>query len=69
MKVEDCCQALLAQILPTVDPQRQGICIDVGVGTFAFYCELFAQLGFETLPSFVVGPMERLREARANGNR
>jgi FkbM family methyltransferase len=49
MKVEDCCQALLAQILPTVDPQRQGICIDVGVGTFAFYCELFAQLGFETV--------------------
>jgi FkbM family methyltransferase len=49
MKVEDCCQALLAQILPTVDPQRQGMCIDVGVGTFAFYCELFAQLGFKTV--------------------
>ncbi|MGB3534837.1 MAG: FkbM family methyltransferase [Microcoleaceae cyanobacterium] len=49
MKVEDCCQALLAQILPTVDPHRQGMCIDVGVGTFAFYCELFAQLGFKTV--------------------
>ncbi len=49
MKVEDCCQALLAQILPTVDPHRRGMCIDVGVGTFAFYCELFAQLGFKTV--------------------
>ena len=49
MQVEDCCQALLAQILPTIDEQREGICVDIGVGTFAFYCEVFAKLGFQTV--------------------
>ncbi|MGK7921625.1 MAG: FkbM family methyltransferase, partial [Trichodesmium sp.] len=49
MQVEDCCQALLTQILPTIDEQREGICIDIGVGTFAFYCEIFAKLGFKTI--------------------
>jgi len=49
MRVEVCCQALLADLLPTIDPQRSGKCIDVGVGTFAFYCQLFAELGFETI--------------------
>ncbi|GGA40240.1 FkbM family methyltransferase [Okeania sp. KiyG1] len=49
MQVEDCCQALLSQILPTIDEQREGICIDIGVGTFAFYCEIFAKLGFKTV--------------------
>ncbi|MBD2652428.1 FkbM family methyltransferase [Synechocystis sp. FACHB-383] len=49
MRVEPCCQALLAQLLPEVDPQRQGVCIDVGVGTFAFYCQIFAELGFTSL--------------------
>ncbi len=61
MKVEDCCQALLAQILPTVDPQRRGVCIDVGVGTFALYCELFAQLGFETIAVEPL-PLKEIRE-------
>ncbi|NEO86790.1 MAG: FkbM family methyltransferase [Spirulina sp. SIO3F2] len=54
MRVEACCQALLSEILPHVDPQQQGHCIDVGVGTFAFYCERFAQLGF---PTIAVEPM------------
>ncbi|MGF1568020.1 MAG: methyltransferase [Nodosilinea sp.] len=49
MRVEACCQALLKQILPELDPDRSGVCFDVGVGTFAFYCELFAQLGFTTV--------------------
>ncbi|MGD1805821.1 FkbM family methyltransferase [Dapis sp. BLCC M126] len=49
MRVEVCCQALLADLLPTIDPQRSGKCLDVGVGTFAFYCQLFAELGFETI--------------------
>ncbi|AGF51967.1 sll1174 [Synechocystis sp. PCC 6803] len=49
MRVEPCCQALLAQLLPEVDPQRQGVCIDVGVGTFAFYCQIFAELNFTSL--------------------
>ena len=46
VRVEDCSQALLTEILPHVDPDKVGVCIDVGVGTFAFYCELFANLGF-----------------------
>jgi FkbM family methyltransferase len=54
MRVEACCQALLEQFLPEIDPQRQGVCIDVGVGTFAFYCELFAKLGF---PAIAVEPL------------
>lgn len=49
MHVEECCQALLWNILPVIDREREGICIDVGVGTFAFYCELFARLGLKTI--------------------
>lgn len=49
MRVEPCCQALLKQILPEIDPSQTGFCLDVGVGTFAFYCELFARLGFPTV--------------------
>ena len=49
MRVEPCCQALLAKLLPEIDPQRQGVCIDVGVGTFAFYCQIFAELNFTSL--------------------
>ena len=49
MRVEACCQALLKQILPDLDPQRGGLCFDIGVGTFAFYCQLFAQLGFTSI--------------------
>jgi len=49
MRVEVCCQALLTYLLPTIDPQRSGKCLDVGVGTFAFYCQLFRELGFETI--------------------
>lgn len=49
MHVEPCCQALLAQILPEADRKRSGLAIDIGVGTFAFYCQLFEQLGFTTI--------------------
>ncbi|NJL68185.1 MAG: FkbM family methyltransferase [Microcoleus sp. SM1_3_4] len=49
MHVEACCKALLAHCLPAVDPERKGMCLDVGVGTFAFYCEQFARLGFPTV--------------------
>lgn len=58
MRVEACCQALLKQILPDLDPPRRGTCFDVGVGTFAFYCQLFAQLGFATV---AVEPCPRAR--------
>ena len=49
MRVESCCQALLKSILPEIDPDREGICFDIGVGTFAFYCELFSQLNFSAV--------------------
>jgi len=49
MRVEACCQEILRYVLPVLDPQRTGLCFDVGVGTFAFYCELFAKQGFTTV--------------------
>jgi FkbM family methyltransferase len=61
MRVEACCTALLKAMLPAIDPQRQGHCIDVGVGTFAFYCDLFAQLGFPTVAVEPV-PIPKLRQ-------
>ncbi len=60
MRVESCCQALLQHLLPELDPDRRGLCVDVGVGTFAFYCELFAQLGFATV-AVEPCPTEQLR--------
>ncbi len=48
MQVEECCSALLELILPSIDKDRSGWAIDVGVGTFCFYCEQFAKLGFRT---------------------
>ena len=49
MRVEACCQRILSYVLPLIDEKREGICIDVGVGTFAFYCEMFSMLGFKTV--------------------
>lgn len=49
MHVEECCFALLNHILPEVDSDRSGLTIDIGVGTFAFYCLLFKQLGFTSI--------------------
>ncbi|MFN5516605.1 MAG: FkbM family methyltransferase [Cyanobacteriota bacterium] len=54
MRVEPCCQALLGALLPRIDPQRRGLCIDVGVGTFAFYCQQFAEMGY---PTWAVEPL------------
>jgi FkbM family methyltransferase len=61
MRVEACCQELLRQVLPVLDPQRKGVCFDVGVGTFALYCELFAELGFATVAVEPL-PTKKLRE-------
>ncbi|HBB33571.1 MAG TPA: methyltransferase [Cyanobacteria bacterium UBA8803] len=61
MRVEPCCQSLLARILPAVDEKKEGTCIDVGVGTFAFYCELFARLGFKTVAVEPL-PVKKLRQ-------
>ncbi|WP_204138295.1 FkbM family methyltransferase [Halomicronema sp. CCY15110] len=60
MRVEACCEALLRQLLPILDPQQEGLCFDVGVGTFALYCELFAKLGFTTIAVEPL-PTDRLR--------
>ena len=49
MHVEECCRALLHYMLPEIDQSRKGLCIDVGVGTFELYCELFARTGFDTV--------------------
>jgi FkbM family methyltransferase len=46
--VEECCQAILVDALPGFDPKRTGWCIDVGVGDFAFYCQTFAHLGYQS---------------------
>src|SRR2546421_252028 len=54
MQVEECCRTLLAEILPAVDESRSGLAIDLGVGTFCFYCEMFADIGFT---SIAVEPM------------
>jgi len=61
MHVEECCQAVLFHVLPHVDKKRKGVCIDVGVGTFAFYCELFARLRFRTVAVEPL-PVDRLRK-------
>jgi FkbM family methyltransferase len=49
MRVEACCQFLLKELLPNIDPNREGVCLDVGVGSFAFYCNLFSKLGFSSV--------------------
>ncbi|AFZ44472.1 methyltransferase FkbM family [Halothece sp. PCC 7418] len=60
MRVEACCQSLLKEILPSVDPYREGVCLDVGVGDFAFYCDLFSRLGFSTI-AIEPSPNKKLR--------
>ncbi len=60
MRVEACCQSLLKEILPHVDSRRKGVCLDVGVGNFAFYCNLFSQLGFSTI-AIEPSPNKKLR--------
>lgn len=54
MDVEECCGALLKALLPNIDPERTGACIDVGVGTFYYYFEIFADAGFR---SWAVEPL------------
>ncbi|MEA5579600.1 FkbM family methyltransferase [Anabaena sp. UHCC 0451] len=61
MRVESCCQSLLAEIISEIDPKKTGFCIDVGVGTFAFYCEVFAKLGYPTIAVEPL-PVKKLRQ-------
>lgn len=61
MRVEACCQSLLSEIISEIDHQKAGFCIDVGVGTFAFYCEVFAKLGYPTIAVEPL-PVKKLRQ-------
>ncbi|GCL37528.1 FkbM family methyltransferase [Anabaena aphanizomenioides LEGE 00250] len=65
MRVESCCQSLLAEIIQEIDPQKEGFCIDVGVGTFAFYCEVFAKLGYPTIAVEPL-PVKKLKQISAS---
>ena len=67
MRVEACCQSLLAEILPEIDPQKAGYFIDVGVGTFAFYCEVFAKLGYPTIAVEPL-PVKKLKQISDRDN-
>lgn len=49
MDFETRTEGRLTSLLPHVDPARQGACIEIGVGTYHWYCELFARLGFRTV--------------------
>jgi FkbM family methyltransferase len=48
MRVEECCGALLRALLPAIDPDRAGACIEIGVGTSYPYFEIFSASGFKT---------------------
>jgi FkbM family methyltransferase len=56
---------LLAEIIQEIDPQKKGVCIDVGVGTFAFYCEVFAKLGYPTIAVEPL-PIKKLKQISDN---
>ena len=59
MLIEKCCQSLLKDILPKIDGHRSGAAIEIGVGTFAFYCKLFDKLNFKSV-AVEPFPCERL---------
>lgn len=64
MRVEECSQAILQHLLPKIDRNREGLCIDVGVGTFAFYCAMFAQSGYESIAVEPLPTQELVRLCR-----
>jgi hypothetical protein len=39
----------LVSLLPAVDPARAGVCIEIGVGTYHWYCDLFAAAGYRSI--------------------
>jgi FkbM family methyltransferase len=49
MEFENRTEALLTQTLPRVDPSRAGTCIEIGVGTYHWYCDLFAKAGYRSV--------------------
>jgi FkbM family methyltransferase len=49
MEFETRTENLLVELLPRVDPDRTGTCIEIGVGTYHWYCELFAKAGYRSI--------------------
>ncbi|TAL57699.1 MAG: FkbM family methyltransferase, partial [Bacteroidetes bacterium] len=49
MNVEKELLAIIPKLLKAYDADKRGTNFDVGVGTFNFYCELFAKLGYSTI--------------------
>jgi len=49
MNVERTCIALVPYFLKLYDKEKQGLALDVGVGTFNFYCRAFRNSGYKTI--------------------
>lgn len=49
MDVERYILSIIPNMLKFYDPNKNGAAIDVGVGNFNFYCEVFAKQGYRTL--------------------
>lgn len=47
--VELCTQDLLRYFLKKIDPKREGITIDIGLGSHDFYCKFFKLLGWQSI--------------------
>jgi len=54
MDVEKKILTIIPYLLGKYDKNRKGVTIDIGVGTFNFYCEIFKNEGFKT---FAVEPL------------
>jgi len=49
MDVEKACLYLVPYLKKVYDKNKVGYAIDIGVGTFCFYCEEYKKLGFKTI--------------------
>ena len=65
MQFEGLTEELLRSLLIEIDPERVGTCIEIGVGTYHWYSDLFARAGFRSVaiePIPAQPFLERLRE-------
>ena len=49
MNVEEYCLSKIPAFLNYLDPEKRSTAIDIGVGTFNFYCEVFRKSGYNTI--------------------
>lgn len=49
MDVEKACISITPYLANIYDRSREGYAIDIGVGTFCFYCDAYRKLGFKTI--------------------